>query len=84
MWAAEWNEVVSLLMSHASVCNTTMVGFESGDTGERGCCAAALCPATLVLHRVLWYGAVLDITLAILTEKKDLLKNEYVDTLNLK
>ncbi|GFX02144.1 transposable element Tcb1 transposase [Trichonephila clavipes] len=28
---------VSLLTSHASVCNTTMVGFESGDTVERGC-----------------------------------------------
>ncbi|GFU96553.1 HTH_38 domain-containing protein [Trichonephila clavipes] len=28
---------LSLLMSHASVCNTTMVGFESGDTVERGC-----------------------------------------------
>ncbi|GFY12426.1 uncharacterized protein TNCV_1798481 [Trichonephila clavipes] len=26
-----------LLTSHASVCNTTMVGFESGDTVERGC-----------------------------------------------
>ncbi|GFU60368.1 transposable element Tcb1 transposase [Trichonephila clavipes] len=32
-----WNEVVFLLTSHASVCNTTMVGFESGDTVERGC-----------------------------------------------
>ncbi|GFV64322.1 hypothetical protein TNCV_2502401 [Trichonephila clavipes] len=27
---------LSLLTSHASVCNTTMVGFESGDTVERG------------------------------------------------
>ncbi|GFX51691.1 transposable element Tcb1 transposase [Trichonephila clavipes] len=27
---------LSLLMSHASVCNTTMVGFESGDTVESG------------------------------------------------
>ncbi|GFW32084.1 transposable element Tcb1 transposase [Trichonephila clavipes] len=27
----------SLLMSHASVCDTTMVEFESGDTVERGC-----------------------------------------------
>ncbi|GFT33908.1 transposable element Tcb1 transposase [Trichonephila clavipes] len=35
VWMAEWNEV-SLLTSHASVCNTTMVGFESGDTVERG------------------------------------------------
>ncbi|GFU31312.1 hypothetical protein TNCV_8631 [Trichonephila clavipes] len=26
-----------LLTSHVSVCNTTMVGFESGDTVERGC-----------------------------------------------
>ncbi|GFV71577.1 uncharacterized protein TNCV_1397741 [Trichonephila clavipes] len=26
-----------LLTSHASVFNTTMVGFESGDTMERGC-----------------------------------------------
>ncbi|UYV84353.1 hypothetical protein LAZ67_X001922 [Cordylochernes scorpioides] len=29
MWTAEWND---LLMSYTSVCNTTMVGFESGDT----------------------------------------------------
>ncbi|GFW42306.1 transposable element Tcb1 transposase [Trichonephila clavipes] len=28
---------LSLLMSHAYVCNTTMVGFESGDLVERGC-----------------------------------------------
>ncbi|GFX82325.1 uncharacterized protein TNCV_973371 [Trichonephila clavipes] len=28
---------LSLLRSHASVCNTTMVGFESEDTVERGC-----------------------------------------------
>ncbi|GFV36737.1 transposable element Tcb1 transposase [Trichonephila clavipes] len=27
---------LSLLTSHASVCNTTMVGFESGDTVGRG------------------------------------------------
>ncbi|GFX10041.1 uncharacterized protein TNCV_4539121 [Trichonephila clavipes] len=27
---------LSLLTSHASVCNTTMVRFESGDTVERG------------------------------------------------
>ncbi|UYV79831.1 hypothetical protein LAZ67_18000857 [Cordylochernes scorpioides] len=44
---------LSLLTSNASVCNTTMVGFESGDTVERGCYTAALCTATLVLHRVL-------------------------------
>ncbi|GFX91726.1 HTH_38 domain-containing protein [Trichonephila clavipes] len=28
---------LSLLKSHASVCNTTMVGFVSRDTVERGC-----------------------------------------------
>ncbi|GFX29638.1 HTH_38 domain-containing protein [Trichonephila clavipes] len=28
---------LSLLTSHASICNTTMVGFESGDTVEREC-----------------------------------------------
>ncbi|GFV09414.1 hypothetical protein TNCV_4976381 [Trichonephila clavipes] len=28
---------LSLLTSDASVCNTTMVGFESGDNVERGC-----------------------------------------------
>ncbi|GFV49676.1 uncharacterized protein TNCV_1959841 [Trichonephila clavipes] len=28
---------LSLPTSHASVCNTTMVGFESGDTVKRGC-----------------------------------------------
>ncbi|GFW23268.1 transposable element Tcb1 transposase [Trichonephila clavipes] len=31
------NEMKFLLTSHASVCNTTMVGFEFGDTVERGC-----------------------------------------------
>ncbi|GFW27822.1 transposable element Tcb1 transposase [Trichonephila clavipes] len=36
MSVAEWNEVV-LLTSHASVCNTTILGFESGDTVEREC-----------------------------------------------
>ncbi|GFY27203.1 HTH_38 domain-containing protein [Trichonephila clavipes] len=35
----EWqNEMkLSLLTSHASVCNTAMVGFKSGDTVEREC-----------------------------------------------
>ncbi|GFX95508.1 HTH_38 domain-containing protein [Trichonephila clavipes] len=28
---------LSLRTSHASVCNTTMIGFKSGDTVERGC-----------------------------------------------
>ncbi|GFU50325.1 transposable element Tcb1 transposase [Trichonephila clavipes] len=36
MWAAEWNEV-AFTDESPSVCNTTMVGFESGDTVERGC-----------------------------------------------
>ncbi|GFW19531.1 transposable element Tcb1 transposase [Trichonephila clavipes] len=39
-----------------------MVGFESGDTVERGCLIVALCTTTLVLNRLLWYGVVLDIT----------------------
>ncbi|GFS63892.1 transposable element Tcb1 transposase [Trichonephila clavipes] len=56
---------LSLLTNHASVCNATIVGFESGDTVERGCWTALLCTATLVLHSVLWYGAVLDITLTL-------------------
>ncbi|GFY11558.1 transposable element Tcb1 transposase [Trichonephila clavipes] len=34
MWAAEWNEVV--YTDKSSVCTTTMVGFESGYTVERG------------------------------------------------
>ncbi|GFW46012.1 uncharacterized protein TNCV_3276301 [Trichonephila clavipes] len=55
-----------LLTSHASVCNTTMVGFESGDTVDRGSRTAALCTTTLVLQRVLWFGVVLDITLPLL------------------
>ncbi|GFV00267.1 transposable element Tcb1 transposase [Trichonephila clavipes] len=36
MWA-ENGMKLSLLTSHASVFNSTMVGFESGDTVERGC-----------------------------------------------
>ncbi|GFW90495.1 HTH_38 domain-containing protein [Trichonephila clavipes] len=43
---------LSLLTSHASVCNTTMVGFESGDTVKRACKTATLRTATLVLNRV--------------------------------
>ncbi|GFX23954.1 transposable element Tcb1 transposase [Trichonephila clavipes] len=65
MTVTERNEVF-LLTSRVSVCHTTMVGFESGDTVERGCSTAALCTATLVLHFVLWYGDVLNITLALL------------------
>ncbi|GFX68948.1 uncharacterized protein TNCV_683071 [Trichonephila clavipes] len=34
MWRQ--NGMKSLLTSHASVCNTRMIGFESGDTMERG------------------------------------------------
>ncbi|GFY13534.1 uncharacterized protein TNCV_4959041 [Trichonephila clavipes] len=33
---------LSLLTNHAFVCKTTMVGFESRDTVERGCLTAAL------------------------------------------
>ncbi|GFV87007.1 uncharacterized protein TNCV_5112251 [Trichonephila clavipes] len=36
MRAAQWNEV-AFTDEHASVCNTTMVGFESGHTVEKGC-----------------------------------------------
>ncbi|GFU63835.1 transposable element Tcb1 transposase [Trichonephila clavipes] len=45
---------LSLLTSHASVCNTMMVGFESGDTVERGYRTAALCTTTLVI--MVWGG----------------------------
>ncbi|GFX72356.1 HTH_Tnp_Tc3_2 domain-containing protein [Trichonephila clavipes] len=37
MSEAEWNEVVFIDASHASVCNTTMFGFESGDTVVTEC-----------------------------------------------
>ncbi|GFX88406.1 transposable element Tcb1 transposase [Trichonephila clavipes] len=37
MWVAEWNEVFFTDESRICVCNTTMVGFESEDTVERGC-----------------------------------------------
>ncbi|GFV76667.1 transposable element Tcb1 transposase [Trichonephila clavipes] len=41
---------LSLLTSHASVCNTTMVGFQSGDTVEIECCsAAALCTPDIMV-----------------------------------
>ncbi|GFU33908.1 HTH_38 domain-containing protein [Trichonephila clavipes] len=36
MWVQN-EKKLSLLTSHASVCNTTMVGFQSGDTVEKGC-----------------------------------------------
>ncbi|GFV28954.1 transposable element Tcb1 transposase [Trichonephila clavipes] len=35
IWVAERNEVVFTDKSRICVCNTTMVGFESGDTVER-------------------------------------------------
>ncbi|GFV29240.1 transposable element Tcb1 transposase [Trichonephila clavipes] len=54
-----------------------MVGFESGDTDERGCWTAALCTTTLVLHRVLWYGVVLDITLALSFILPDLIASPW-------
>ncbi|GFW62782.1 transposable element Tcb1 transposase [Trichonephila clavipes] len=43
---------LSLLTCHTSVCNTTMVGSEYGDTVERGCLTAALFTFPLVLHRI--------------------------------
>ncbi|GFU84013.1 transposable element Tcb1 transposase [Trichonephila clavipes] len=48
---------LSLLTSHASVCNTTMVGFESGDTVERDTLCTATGPAPGIMVR-----AVLDIS----------------------
>ncbi|GFY20415.1 transposable element Tcb1 transposase [Trichonephila clavipes] len=36
IWVGEWNEVVFTDES-PSACNTTMVGFESGDTVEKRC-----------------------------------------------
>ncbi|GFV29042.1 transposable element Tcb1 transposase [Trichonephila clavipes] len=42
---------LSLLTSHASVCNTTMVGLQSAQTVGRGGLTAALCTTTFVLLR---------------------------------
>ncbi|GFV76985.1 transposable element Tcb1 transposase [Trichonephila clavipes] len=62
IWVAEWNEVV--FTDELRIC------LQHHDArirvwrhrGERMLNSTA----TLVLHRVLWYGAVLDITLALL------------------
>ncbi|GFY00974.1 transposable element Tcb1 transposase [Trichonephila clavipes] len=66
MWAAEWNEVV--FIDESRICLQHQNGWIRvwRHRGERMLNTAALCTATLVLHRVLWYGAVLDITLALL------------------
>ncbi|GFY14092.1 transposable element Tcb1 transposase [Trichonephila clavipes] len=59
MWAAEWNEVV--FTDESRIClQHHDVRIRVSRHRERGC------TATLVLHWVLWYGAVLDITLALL------------------
>ncbi|GFV21043.1 hypothetical protein TNCV_1414771 [Trichonephila clavipes] len=62
-WVEEWNEFV--FTDESRICLQRWVGFESRDTVERGCWEAAICTATLVLYRELWYGSVLVITLAL-------------------
>ncbi|GFX94654.1 transposable element Tcb1 transposase [Trichonephila clavipes] len=37
IWVVEWNKVVFTDFSRIFVCITTVDGFESGDTVERGC-----------------------------------------------
>ncbi|GFX45013.1 transposable element Tcb1 transposase [Trichonephila clavipes] len=61
MWAIEWNEVV--FTDESRICLQHHDGRVQvwRHREER-----MLNSATLVLHRVLWYGAVLDITLALL------------------
>ncbi|GFS50674.1 transposable element Tcb1 transposase [Trichonephila clavipes] len=64
MWAAKWNEVV--FTDESRICLQHRLSDSSLETPWREDAEQlrALCTATLVLHRVLWYGAVLDIILA--------------------
>ncbi|UYV80112.1 hypothetical protein LAZ67_18001735 [Cordylochernes scorpioides] len=65
MWTEEWNEIV--FTDESRFCLQHHDGWiRVWRHLERGCRTDTLCIATLVLHRVLWYGAVLDITLALL------------------
>ncbi|GFU51808.1 transposable element Tc1 transposase [Trichonephila clavipes] len=65
MWVAEWNEVV--FTDKSRICLQHHDGRIRvwRHRGER-MLTAALCTTPLVLHRVLWYGVVLDITLALI------------------
>ncbi|GFT77723.1 transposable element Tcb1 transposase [Trichonephila clavipes] len=66
MWAAEWKEVV--FTDESRIClqhHDGRIGIWR-HRGERMLNSCVMRTATLVLHRVLWYGAVLDITLALL------------------
>ncbi|GFS73797.1 transposable element Tcb1 transposase [Trichonephila clavipes] len=62
MWTAEWNEVI--FTDEFRICLQHHDGWIRVwiHRGER---MLNSCTATLVLHRVSWYGAVLDITLAL-------------------
>ncbi|GFV00123.1 transposable element Tcb1 transposase [Trichonephila clavipes] len=63
MWAAEWDEV--FFTDESRIC----LQHHDGRIRLWRHCGEKMqnsCTATLVMHRVLWYGAVLDITLALL------------------
>ncbi|GFS60170.1 transposable element Tcb1 transposase [Trichonephila clavipes] len=63
-WVTEWKEVV--FTDESRICLQHHDGWLRvwRHRGER--MLNRLCTATLVLHRVLWYGAVLEIILALL------------------
>ncbi|GFT14761.1 transposable element Tcb1 transposase [Trichonephila clavipes] len=65
MWAAEWKEVV--FTDESRICLQHHDGrIRVWRHREERMQIPALCSATLVLLRVLWYGALLDITPAVL------------------
>ncbi|GFV36280.1 transposable element Tcb1 transposase [Trichonephila clavipes] len=63
MWVAEWNEVV--FTGELRICLQHHDG-RIRVWRHRGKRMLNSCTATLFLHRVLWYGTVLDISLALL------------------
>ncbi|GFV51467.1 transposable element Tcb1 transposase [Trichonephila clavipes] len=64
MWVAEWNEVV--FTDESRICLQPHDGRIRVWRHRAERMLNSLCTTTLVLHRVLWYGVVLDITLALL------------------
>ncbi|GFT86358.1 transposable element Tcb1 transposase [Trichonephila clavipes] len=65
MWTAEWKEFV--FTEESRICLQHHDGrIRVWRHFVKICRTATLCTAILVLHRVLWYGTVLDIPLALL------------------
>ncbi|GFV00168.1 transposable element Tcb1 transposase [Trichonephila clavipes] len=74
-WTTERNGIVFTDKNPTSAYNTTMVGFEFGDTVVRGCWTVTLCIASLVLLPVSWFGVIFDFTAVLYSTKLSCLPN---------